>query len=93
MCAENRFVIEPSDILSGGVCVCTFQPGYFAGWGSEGVKNNPMSIQTPVSVTLMTSIMNIFKTGLWGMSSLVKWNSPRARASLGCGSRKTGRKK
>ena len=34
---ENRFVTEPSDILSGGVYVCTFQPGNFTGWGSEGV--------------------------------------------------------
>ena len=35
---EIRFVIEPSNILFGGVYVCTFQPGNFTGWGSEGVK-------------------------------------------------------
>ena len=35
---ESRFVIEPSNILSGGLYVCTFQPGNFTGCGSEGVK-------------------------------------------------------
>ena len=31
---EIRFVIEPSNILFGGVHVCTFQPGNFTGCGS-----------------------------------------------------------
>ena len=35
---ESRFVIGPSDILFGVVYVCTFQPGNFTGWSSEGVK-------------------------------------------------------
>ena len=35
---ENRFVIGPSDVLFGGVGVCTFQPGNFTGQGSDGVK-------------------------------------------------------
>ena len=29
----------PSDILFVGLYVCTFQPGNFTGWGSEGVNN------------------------------------------------------
>ena len=37
---ESRFVIRPSDILSAGVYVCTFQPRNFTGCGSEWV--NPM---------------------------------------------------
>ena len=37
---ESRFVIRPSNILSAGMYVCTFQPGNFTGCGtgSEGVK-------------------------------------------------------
>ena len=35
---KSGFVIGSSDILFGGVYVCTFQPGNFTGWGSEGVK-------------------------------------------------------
>ena len=35
---ENRFVTGPSDILSAGVYVFTFQPGNLTSWGSEGVK-------------------------------------------------------
>ena len=35
---ESRFVTGPSAILFGGVYVCTFQPRYFTGWDSEGVK-------------------------------------------------------
>ena len=31
-------VVVPSNILFTGVYVCTFQPGNFIGWGSEGVK-------------------------------------------------------
>ena len=31
-------LIGPSNILFGGVHVCTFQPGNFTGWGSAGVK-------------------------------------------------------
>ena len=34
---ESRFVIGPSDILSAGVYVCTFQPANFTGFGSEGL--------------------------------------------------------
>ena len=37
-CIERRFVIGPSNILFAGVYVCTFKPGNFTGWGSEGVK-------------------------------------------------------
>ena len=37
---ESRFVIGPSNILFGGVYVCTFSPGNFTGWGSEGVNND-----------------------------------------------------
>ena len=33
---ESRSVIGPSDILFGGVDVCTFQPGNFTGWGNVG---------------------------------------------------------
>ena len=37
---ESRFVTGPSDILFGGVYVCTFpQPGIFTGCGSEGAVN------------------------------------------------------
>ena len=37
---DSRFVILGlSNILFAGVYVCTFQPGDFTGWGSEGVKN------------------------------------------------------
>ena len=35
---ESRFVTGPSNILSAGVYVCTFPPGNFTGWGSEGVN-------------------------------------------------------
>ena len=35
---ESRFDLGPSNILFGGVIVCTFQPGNFTGWGSEGVN-------------------------------------------------------
>ena len=31
-------VIGPLNILFAGVHVCTFQPGKFTGWGSEGVN-------------------------------------------------------
>ena len=33
---ESRFVIGPSNILFGGVHVCTFQPGNFTGGDREG---------------------------------------------------------
>ena len=36
--SESRLVIGPSNILFAGVYVCTFQPGNFTGWGSQGVK-------------------------------------------------------
>ena len=32
---ESRFVTGPSNILFGGVHVCTFQPGNFTGGGRE----------------------------------------------------------
>ena len=35
---ESRFVTGPSNTLFAGVYVCTFQPGNFTGWVSEGVK-------------------------------------------------------
>ena len=35
---ECRFVTGPSDVLFAGVYVCTFLPGNFTGWGTEGVK-------------------------------------------------------
>ena len=37
---ESRFVIGPSNTLSDGVYydMCTFQPGNFTCWGSEGVN-------------------------------------------------------
>ena len=34
-----RFVIGPEIILFTGVCVCTFKPRNFTGWGSEGVNH------------------------------------------------------
>ena len=33
-----RFVVGSSNMLFAGVYVCTFQPGNFTGWESEGVK-------------------------------------------------------
>ena len=35
---DGRFVTGPSDILFAGVYVCTFQPGNFTGWSSDGVN-------------------------------------------------------
>ena len=35
---ESRFLIGLSDILFGGVYVCTFDRGNFTGWGSERVN-------------------------------------------------------
>ena len=35
---ESRFVTGPSNILFAGVYVCTFLPGNFTCWGSEGVN-------------------------------------------------------
>ena len=35
---KSRFVIGPSNILFASLYVCTFKPGNFTGWGSEGVK-------------------------------------------------------
>ena len=35
---DGRFVLGPSDTLFAGLYVCSFQPGNFTGWGSEGVK-------------------------------------------------------
>ena len=40
---ESRFVIGPSNILSGGMRACTFKPRIFTGTGSEGVNNNVMT--------------------------------------------------
>ena len=37
---ESRFVIGPPNTLFAGVYVCTFQPGNFTGWGSEGVNSS-----------------------------------------------------
>ena len=37
---ESRFVIGSSNILPGGVYVCSFQPVNLTGCGSEGVKRN-----------------------------------------------------
>ena len=34
----SRFVMGPSNTLSAGMYVYTFQPGNFTGWGSEGVN-------------------------------------------------------
>ena len=36
---ESRFVKGPSKHVFAGVYVCTFQPGNFTGWSSEGVKD------------------------------------------------------
>ena len=35
---QSSFVIGPSNIMFSGMYGCTFQPGNFTGWGSEGVK-------------------------------------------------------
>ena len=35
---ESGLVIGPSNVLFAGMYVCTFQPGKFAGWVSEGVN-------------------------------------------------------
>ena len=35
---ESRFLTGPLNILFSRVYVCTFQPGNFTGWGSEGVN-------------------------------------------------------
>ena len=35
---ESTFVTGPSNMLFAGVSVCTFQPGNFMSWGSEGVN-------------------------------------------------------
>ena len=42
---KSRFVIGPSNILFGGVYVCTFQPGYFTGWVSEGVNDKTEALR------------------------------------------------
>jgi len=42
---ESRLVIRLSNILSAGVYVCTFQLGYFTGWGSEEVKGTMLPEQ------------------------------------------------
>ena len=42
---ENRLVIRPSNILSAGVYVSTFQPGHFTGWESEAVKGTMLPEQ------------------------------------------------
>ena len=42
----SRFVIGPSNILSAGMYVFTFQPGNFTGFGSEGVKQQNTKIET-----------------------------------------------
>ena len=34
-------VTGPSNILFGSIYMCTFQPGNFTGWVSEGVKRGP----------------------------------------------------
>ena len=41
---QNRFVLGPSNIQSGGVYVCTFQPGSFTGYGSEGVSRPTLTL-------------------------------------------------
>ena len=43
---ETRFVAWPSNVRSGGVYVCTFQPGNFTGWGSEGLTENDQQLPT-----------------------------------------------
>ena len=40
---ESKFVTGPSNILSAGVCMSTFQPGNFTGLGSEGVKEGRLN--------------------------------------------------
>ena len=40
---ENRFAIGPSNRLFIVVYVSIFQPGNFAGWGSEGVNTRRLS--------------------------------------------------
>ena len=36
---ESSFVTGPSNVLSAGMYVCTFQPGKFTRCGSEGVNS------------------------------------------------------
>ena len=43
---DSRFVIGPSNILFASLYVCTFQPRYLKGWGSEGVKNEFAAMYT-----------------------------------------------
>ena len=54
---ESRFVIGPSNLLSAGVYDCTFQPGNFTGWVSEGVKVEAYGLtETTLQPVLVASI-------------------------------------
>ena len=44
---ETRFVIGLEILLYAGVHMCTFQPGSFTGWGSEGINCSGQSKQGP----------------------------------------------
>ena len=44
---ESRFVKGPSKRVFAGVYVCTFQPGNFTGWSSEGVKDTMKEENNP----------------------------------------------
>ena len=54
---KSRFVIGPSNILSEGVYVCTFQPRNFTGWGSREVNR-------PGFHTVGFQSLAVFKTDL-----------------------------
>ena len=59
---ESRFVIRPSDILSAGMCVCTFQHINFTGCCSEGV--NPM-LEIWVTTTAAAKLAKIRAKSCW----------------------------
>ena len=43
---ESRVITGPSNILFACVSVCTFQPGKFTSWGSQGVKREQALLAT-----------------------------------------------
>ena len=57
---ESRFVTGPSNILFGGVYVCTFQPGNFTGRGGERVNVDCLNLSFTDVCSFCLSFFSFF---------------------------------
>ena len=75
---ESRCVIEPENILFGGMSV-NFQPGTFTGQGSEGVKS---SLACKVQTGVISVAQQIVEQQIWTPHVANDYRDPKQRGKL-----------